>query len=285
MATKVFISWSGPLAKKIAEELHDWIPKVLQSVQTYYTPDDIEKGTRWVGNIEKELSESELGILCLTRENHVSPWINFEAGALSKHRELSKVCPLLLDFDNTDLTGPLSIFQTTKFQKEEFKKLIASVNSSCQEQRLDQKTFDETFEVWWPKLEEKVGQILKEEESSTKPVRREQHEILEEILEIVRSTSFRYIAPNKNSLSELIDAVCLLREREDRSNIRPSIELLRIEFAVRRLCQETGNDELYKQYVSRRSYYHRFAEAKYEKNSSGTTDGDSMKTDDKNDDE
>lgn len=47
MATKVFISWSGPLTQKIAAELNGWIPKMLQSVQTYFTPDDIEKGAHW----------------------------------------------------------------------------------------------------------------------------------------------------------------------------------------------------------------------------------------------
>ena len=88
MATKVFISWSGPLTQKIGEELDGWIPKVLQSVQTYFTPTDIEKGRRWAGEIEKELSQSELGILCLTMENQLSPWIAFEAGALSKHKDV-----------------------------------------------------------------------------------------------------------------------------------------------------------------------------------------------------
>ena len=189
MATKVFISWSGPLTQKIAAELNGWIPKMLQNVQTYFTPDDIEKGAHWSNSIEKELSQSEIGILCLTQENQVSPWITFEAGALSKHKDVSRVCPLLFNFDNADLTGPLTIFQTTKFERDEFKKLMSTINE-CSEKPLDNKTFDETYDVWWPKLEEKVSQILSEDDSITKPQKRDMQEILEEILELVRSSSY-----------------------------------------------------------------------------------------------
>ena len=44
MYSKVFISWSGDLSKKIAEELRFWLPAVLQFVKPYFTPNDIEKG-------------------------------------------------------------------------------------------------------------------------------------------------------------------------------------------------------------------------------------------------
>lgn len=246
MATKVFISWSGPLTQKIAQELDGWIPKVLQSVQTYFTPEDIEKGARWSGSIETELSQSEIGILCLTQENQISPWITFEAGALSKNKDISKVCPLLFNFDNTDLTGPLAIFQTTKFEKIEFKKLVASINSACSDQKLDDKTFDETFEVWWPKLEEKVSLILSEEEVSTKPQKRDQRAILEEILEIVRSNSNLSLnSTYKDTIGEVVDSAMILHDRIVRSREMMYPELRQLEYAIRRLCYDTGNVDLY----------------------------------------
>lgn len=252
MATKVFISWSGALTQKIAEELNGWIPKVLQSVQTYYTPEDIEKGARWSGSIEKELSQSEIGILCLTQDNQVSPWITFEAGALSKNREISKVCPLLFNFDNTELTGPLAIFQTTKFEKMEFKKLISSINSACTDQKLDDRTFDETFEVWWPHLESKVSQILSEEDATTKPQKREERAILEEILEIVRSNNLQsFNSDYKDTIEELIDTVNILHERVMRNHVFLHPELRQLEYAVRRLCYDTGNGDLYNHMTSR----------------------------------
>lgn len=60
--------------------------------KTYFTPDDIEKGAKWSTEVLKELEESEIGILCLTRDNLDKPWILFEAGALSKNFGKSKVC-------------------------------------------------------------------------------------------------------------------------------------------------------------------------------------------------
>jgi hypothetical protein len=88
---KVFISWSGPVSKRLAEAIRDWLPGVLQLVTPYFTPADIEKGGRWASDIAKELSSSELGILCITRDNIHSDWILFEAGALSKSLDKSFV--------------------------------------------------------------------------------------------------------------------------------------------------------------------------------------------------
>lgn len=34
---KVFVSWSGELSKKIAEELKKWIPCIIQSATVFYS--------------------------------------------------------------------------------------------------------------------------------------------------------------------------------------------------------------------------------------------------------
>ena len=96
---KVFISWSGSQSKELAEAIREWIPNVIQAVSPYFTPSDIEKGTRWSNDIAKELESSSIGILCITRENIRAPWIMFEAGALSKSLEKTHVCPILFHKD------------------------------------------------------------------------------------------------------------------------------------------------------------------------------------------
>lgn len=160
MSTKVFISWSGDLSRQLAEAVRNWLPGVLQYVKPYFTPDDIEKGTKWSTEIIGELEGSEVGIICLTKENLNNPWILFEAGALSKNFGKSKVCTLLFGIDSSDLTGPLTGFQDTKFNKVDFKKLIESVNKEGGDSKLDVKVLDQVFDMWWDKLEETVNGIL-----------------------------------------------------------------------------------------------------------------------------
>ena len=182
---KVFISWSGQHSKKLGEALRDWLPGVLQLVTPYFTPSDIEKGTRWSTDISKELSESQIGILCITRDNIHSDWILFEAGALSKSLEKSHVCPVLFGITNTDLAGPLKQFQTTEFDKDDMRRLLGVINGRIDENKLPQKTLDTVFEKWWPDLEGKINEILLEIDEPEEPLRSDR-ELLEEILQLSR---------------------------------------------------------------------------------------------------
>ncbi len=186
---KVFISWSGNNSKKLAEALRNWLPSVLQLVKPYFTPSDIEKGTRWNTDIAKELESSEIGILCITRDNLHSDWVMFEAGALSKSLDKAHVCPVLFGIHNTDLAGPLKQFQTTEFNEDEFKKLVSVINGKLGENKLPTKTLDSVFEKWWPELEHDIKQILDSfNDNNLEPIRSER-EVLEEVLELSRSTA------------------------------------------------------------------------------------------------
>ena len=80
---KVFISWSGDQSKKIAQLFRDWLPTVIQAIEPFVSSEDIEKGARWNTDIAQELKESSFGLICVTKDNLNSQWLNFEAGALS----------------------------------------------------------------------------------------------------------------------------------------------------------------------------------------------------------
>lgn len=186
---KVFISWSGKKSQKIGEVFRDWLPSVLQSAKPYFTPDDIDKGTRWSNEISEELSESEIGIICLTIENIDSDWILFEAGALSKSLDDSYVCPILFGISNTDLTGPLQQFQATTFEKTDMLKLIKIINNKLGKNKLEDKVVENVFDMWWPKLKESISEIMlefdKHDDKNNFPVRSDR-ELLEEILNLSR---------------------------------------------------------------------------------------------------
>ena len=213
---KVFISWSGQHSEKLGEALRDWLPGVLQLVTPYFTPSDIEKGTRWSDDIAKELSESQIGILCITQDNIHSDWLLFEAGALSKSLEKSHVCPILFGITNTDLTGPLKQFQTTVFGKSDVYRLLGVINGQLGENKLPKKTLDSVFEKWWPELEEKVNQILAEVGEPEEPVRSDR-ELLEEILQLSRVPIRSGLAPS-SAIQELLNRYIALHDGEVAQN-------------------------------------------------------------------
>ena len=79
---KVFISWSGELSRELAKTLKKYLHQINHSVDPYFSP-DTAKGTRWASEITRELKETKIGLICLTKDNLESPWLNFEAGAIS----------------------------------------------------------------------------------------------------------------------------------------------------------------------------------------------------------
>lgn len=206
---KIFLSWSGELSRELAEALREWLPAVLQSVKPFFTPNDIEKGARWGKDISKELEASSFGIFCLTKENLTKPWIMFEAGALSNRIDTSRVCPVLFGVDNADLEGPLVQFQTAPFSEAEICKLMKTLNSGLGEQRLEDGVLTTVFEMWWPKLNEKVVKIL--ERHANKPAStsstRSDREILEEVLQLTRLNAS--VGTKASRMSERIDPAAL----------------------------------------------------------------------------
>jgi TIR domain len=185
---KVFLSWSGERSREIAVALRDWLPKVIQSVQPWMSSVDIDRGARWSTDIATQLEQARFGILCLTPENIDAPWILFEAGALSKTLDRTFVCPYLFDLEPSDLKGPLVQFNAAMTNKSDTEKLIQTINV-LQENSLSQENFQESFELWWPKLEEKLSQILPF--NAKAKIQRPFEEMIEEILEIVRAQERR----------------------------------------------------------------------------------------------
>lgn len=162
---------------------------VIQSVRPYVSSEDIDKGTRWSSDIANELAESTFGILCITKENLDAPWINFEAGALSKTIDKSLVAPFLFDIKRSEVKGPLLQFQSTINEREDIKKLLISINNrQKEEERLEDQSLQKTLEVWWPQLENSLNSINDHREDQ-KTLNKQNHkeEILEELLELARN--------------------------------------------------------------------------------------------------
>lgn len=191
---KVFLSWSGELSHKVALIFRDWLPSVLQFVEPYVSSEDIDKGARWSTDIAKELEEASFGILFITKDNIDASWLNFEAGALSKSIDRSRVCPFLFGIKRADVKGPLLQFQSTIFDYDDLKKLITTINSVYEEHPLDEQRLEKVFDVWWPTLSDQLESLEKkvienhlvnsDQDHEAEP---KSLEYLEEILELVRA--------------------------------------------------------------------------------------------------
>jgi hypothetical protein len=185
---KVFISWSGDRSKAIAEELRDWLPTIVQSLEPFISTQDVPVGGRGLNVLASELQDCSFGILCLTQENKEGQWIHFEAGALSKVIEASRVVPLLLDLKISDLTGPLVQFQAIAIEDRDG---VFALIKALAEQSLPpiaESRLQRLYDAFWPELEEKVSKLKVAATSEPKQDARSEREILEEILLLSRNT-------------------------------------------------------------------------------------------------
>ena len=177
----------------MAQALRHWLPAVLQATRPYFSPDDIAKGTRWSIEVSAELQESAIGILCVTRENLSAPWLMFEAGALAKSLDQSRVVPLLLGLEPADLGGPLAQFQAARFDKVDMRRVLSVINVQLGAVALEESVLSTVFEKWWPDLETKVKAISLTPTLLVPSNTRSDRELLEEILTLMRERNFRAI--------------------------------------------------------------------------------------------
>ena len=156
---KVFISWSGEPSKAVATALRGWLPKVIQSVKPWMSERDIAKGTRWSDRINEQLADVKTGIVCLTPDNLVAPWILFESGAMAKSLDGAYVCPYLFRLEPSAVEWPLAQFNLTKAEKADTLKLLMTINSALGDQKLSPNVLEAVFEKFWPDLDSELSAI------------------------------------------------------------------------------------------------------------------------------
>jgi len=184
---KVFISWSGEPSRRVADLLRKYLPCMIQELEPFMSHHDLSSGGRWTEQLSKELEQSNFGIVCLTPDNLQSPWILFEAGALTKHVEGRACCLLLRGLGLADVSGPLSQFQNRVFSRGEFQKLLFDMNELL-DGSLDKPNLQMIFDKWWPDLDEEVTAALADPElEAAIEHKRDQSDVLEELLLRVRN--------------------------------------------------------------------------------------------------
>jgi hypothetical protein len=158
----IFISWSGKLSHEVALALRDWLPLLFPGVEAWVSSEDLRKGRWWFGDLSKQLRQGDAGIFCLTEDNLRSPWINFEAGAISKALAESALWTLLLGGLSADaVRGPFEQFQHTTWEKSDVRRLVRSIDVELGTPR-PQPQLDTLFDTLWPQLEARINQAIAE---------------------------------------------------------------------------------------------------------------------------
>jgi hypothetical protein len=180
---KIFISWSGDESKAVATALQRWLKLVIPSPDIFLSSESLDPGVRWSDQVGRSLQETNYGIICLTPTNLESPWVLFEAGAISKIVDGSHVTPLLYRVKKTNVTGPLALFQMIDVAREDLKGLAESINGLSESPK-DKETLENIIELAWPQLQQDLAQIPADDD--VVEVQRPDRELLEEILSVVR---------------------------------------------------------------------------------------------------
>ncbi len=192
----LFLSWSGERSKKLALIFNEWVLNVLPTLDIYISLKQIKPGERWIDNIGKGLQNNYTGIFFLVRENISSPWINFEAGAISKNVENSRVIPLLHNLTPEEISSPLTQFQAMSIEKESIYNVIETINDSITDsRRISNEQLRKIFEKWYPDFQTKYNEFNDQNPDPTSAVSEANSGLLdengqiEEILKIVRRLS------------------------------------------------------------------------------------------------
>ncbi len=237
MPITVFLAWSQERSRQVALALKDWLPYVV-SAKPWFSPEDIQVGKPWFGDISKALQAADTGIICVTDENQNSRWLHWEAGAIANRfrrsdpAERSYAIPYLLDCEY--LTSPMSELQHCKADEEGTLRLVEALNQLLPPD--DQDTREVTrkkFEKWWPELERQLTRIppalVTPGGTAATPAGAKQavDPVLLEILNVVQQIRGSIQeSPNQEALREVMEAARKERMRRrvaDALNANPSL--------------------------------------------------------------
>lgn len=182
-----FLSWSLPRSQAVAKALRKWLRAIVQRCTPWMSEQDIDTGKRWRTEIAETLKSAQIGVVCITPENYDRPWLNFEAGAISRQvGDATRVCCYFFGMKTTDLGGqhPLADFNGADATREGTLKLVTSINNALGKQ-ISESDLDNLFRAMWPQLEAELGAVEVPSNEGQVP-RRPPDEIAEEILVRVR---------------------------------------------------------------------------------------------------
>lgn len=169
---KLFICWSGRRGKDIADVLSGWLEYLIGTALEPVMSMNIPKGALWFEEVNKSLDDCGAGLICLTPEALHSPWVHFEAGALSRTfskiaskdlgfpEERRRIFPFLIGVDTSQLNGPLEAYQSAAADHcEDTLRLIESIVSLMPQGEEPKEGWKHQYDCLWKQLQKQLAAI------------------------------------------------------------------------------------------------------------------------------
>lgn len=187
----------------MAEALHGWLRRVIQSARPFHSDKDIESGSFWDEAIRTNLKNVRFAIVCCTPENVTASWLNYEAGALAERLE-GRTAPLLLGAKPEALkVTPLSRLHAQEADQAGVLHVLRSLNANLV-QPLDDALLADEFADKWPKLEEKLKAIPA---PAIKVDERSERDMLEEVVGLCRQIGQDVAKPTLQDFAHRVRAL------------------------------------------------------------------------------
>jgi hypothetical protein len=157
---------------------------MFERVEPFVSKADVEAGSRGFDDIKGKLDGSSFCIAVVTKETENAPWINFEAGALSKQVANAhvRIVPCLVGYESEgDLVGPLKQFQAKMLNKQG---IIETLQTLCKAVSINWTDKERPFERLWDEYDEKFKKAA--ETGKSKLVARPDKDMLKEVVTLTR---------------------------------------------------------------------------------------------------
>jgi hypothetical protein len=150
MPRSIFLSWAGEESRVIARALRSWLPCLSGDLHPWMSS-DIPPGRPWREELSSRLEATNTGILCVTTANRDSPWLYFEAGALSRSVQ-AQVIPYVAGISPPPLPEPISQFQAVRATRDGTAWLVRTLLAATSG------AFDpRMFAAFWPVLDRAIA--------------------------------------------------------------------------------------------------------------------------------
>lgn len=175
---------------------------------------DIQAGDRSMEEIRSKLDDCGFGIIVVTSENMEKPWLNFEAGALSKSfgDAKSRVVPLLVNINEMyQLKGPINQFQAVMLNKVGMAKLCDTIALTI---GLELGPTRARFEWAWPDLDAGIERAKEIAGDQPELPDVNEKELLRDLYSMVRSLQEQQLRQDDRPLKTLSGRASLIPDEK-----------------------------------------------------------------------